>query len=266
MNETRWRSFPTPAALHEFAAAETARAARDALPARSVFRIVLAGGSTPLALYRKLVSLDTDWSRWDVYFGDERCLPAGGAGRNDRMAREALLDRVAIPRERVHAMPAELGPIEGARAYARTLAGVGDFDLVLLGLGEDGHTASLFPGRDPGASADAPDVLAVLDAPKPPSERVSMSAARLGRSREVLFLVTGEAKREAVRQWREGAAIPAASVRCNAGVDVLVEEVLLRGQGALLAKVRARAAAKSTAGPSAARSQDFLYGDDGLPG
>jgi 6-phosphogluconolactonase len=108
---------------------------------------------------------------------------------------------------------------------------VAEFDLVLLGLGEDGHTASLFPGHDWGVRSDAPDVIAVFDAPKPPPQRVSLSAARLSRAREVLFLVEGIAKRDAVARWRMGANIPARSIRPRAGVDVLVESRLLDADG-----------------------------------
>ena len=129
--------------------------------------------------------------------------------------------------DQVHAIPAELGASAAALAYAETLRGVGDFDLVLLGLGEDGHTASLFPGRDWGVAASAPDALAVFDAPKPPPQRVSLSAARLSRTREVLFMVEGEAKRDAVARWRAGEQLPAAAIRPAGGVDVLVESALL---------------------------------------
>ncbi len=128
--------------------------------------------------------------------------------------------------------PAERGVVHAARAYAETLRGVGAFDLVLLGLGDDGHTASLFPGRDPGLGENAPDALAVLDAPKPPPHRVSLSARRLSRARAVLFLVAGEAKRSAIEQWHAGADIPARAIQPRAGVDVLVEAMLLRADHA----------------------------------
>ena len=114
-----------------------------------------------------------------------------------------------------------------ALAYAETLRNVGEFDLVLLGLGDDGHTASLFPNHDWGIAPDAPAVLAVFNAPKPPPERVSLSAARLSRAREVLFLIAGESKREAVQRWRAGEDISARAIRPRAGVDVLLESKLL---------------------------------------
>ena len=101
------------------------------------------------------------------------------------------------------------------------------FDLALLGLGEDGHTASLFPGHEWGITPDSPDTLAVFDAPKPPPQRVSLSAARLSRSRQVIFLVAGESKHRAVTEWRNGKIIPARAIAPAAGVDVLVESALL---------------------------------------
>jgi len=100
-------------------------------------------------------------------------------------------------------------------------------DDVLLGLGEDGHTASLFPGHDWGAVPGAPDALAVFDAPKPPPERVSLSAARLSRARQAVFLVSGAAKRQAVTLWRAGADLPARAIAPAAGVDILLEADLL---------------------------------------
>lgn len=196
----------------------------EALDARGVFHVVLAGGGTPRRLYEALAGETHDWTRWQVWFGDERCLPAGHPDRNSRMAREAWLDRVGLPQANVHVIPAELGPARAAAAYARDLAAVGDFDLVLLGLGEDGHTASLFPNREWAGSAGSADVLPVFDAPKPPSERVSLSAQRLARARRVLFLVTGAGKRDALAAWRRGEAIPAAAIRPPSGVDVLTDK------------------------------------------
>jgi 6-phosphogluconolactonase len=191
------------------------------------FLIVLAGGTTPLGTYRMLRAEDADWSRWHVYFGDERCLPEDDPGRNSRAAVDTWLRHIPIPGANVHPIAAELGANEAALAYAGQLRGIGDFDLVLLGLGEDGHTASLFPGHDLGTRADSPATLAVFDAPKPPPQRVSLSAARLSRAREVLFLVQGAAKKDAVTKWRTGVDIPARAIHSRTGVDVLVESGLL---------------------------------------
>lgn len=219
----RWHLYPSLEDLEARALAAVTRAAAQAVSARGRFSIVLAGGSTPQRLYRALAGAPADWERWHVWFGDERCRPPGGPGRNDAMARAAWLDRVPIPPAQIHAIPAELGPEEGAARYAQVLAGAGEFDLVLLGLGEDGHTASLFPGAHLGEAPGAPAALAVRGAPKPPSERVSLSAARLSAARQVLFLVSGAAKRQAVRAWAGGAALPAAAIAPPAGVDILVD-------------------------------------------
>jgi len=229
--DVRWNGIADVAALHESACRRVLAAASDAIRQRGRFLIVLAGGNTPQAVYRGLRDSDADWSRWHVYFGDERCAPIHDPARNSRMAAEAWLDHVAIPKNQVHGIPAELGARAAADAYASTLHDVGDFDLVLLGLGEDGHTASLFPDHDWGRAIQAPDVLAVANAPKPPPDRVSLSARRLSRARAVLFMVTGEAKRDAVTRWRAGEDIPARVIQPPTGVDVLIEAMLLGAAG-----------------------------------
>ena len=227
MIETRWIGVADAAELGRVACSRIVDAAGRAISAHGSFAISLAGGNTPREIYAMLGAARRDWSRWHIYFGDERCAPRDDPERNSRMARDAWLDHVATRAANIHEIPAELGPQAGAAAYSKALRGLGDFDLVLLGLGEDGHTASLFPGHDWGAAREAPDAIAVTDAPKPPPKRVSLSAARLSRAREVLFLVTGESKRDAVAKWRAGADIPARAIRPSAGVDVLVEAALL---------------------------------------
>lgn len=219
----RWHVSDSPEDWLERARALVAAAEAEALAARGDFHIVLAGGGTPRRLYRALAGEDHDWPRWHVWFGDERCLPADDPERNSRMAWDAWLGQVAIPAGNVHVIPAEQGAGAAALVYARSLSGAGLFDLVLLGMGQDGHTASLFPGHDWGEAADAPDALAVADAPKPPPDRVSLSAARLSRARRVLFLITGADKRDALARWRRGEALPVGAIRPRAGVDVLMD-------------------------------------------
>ena len=135
------------------------------------------------------------------------------------MALDALFSRVPLERAHFHAIPAERGARMAALDYAAVIKPVPAFDLVMLGLGEDGHTASLFPGADIGTAMDASDVLPVEDAPKPPSERVSLSAARLSRAHNVMFVVSGQSKRDAVRRWRRSDDLPAAHIAPAAGVD-----------------------------------------------
>ncbi|MFP5417963.1 MAG: 6-phosphogluconolactonase [Gammaproteobacteria bacterium] len=187
--------------------------AEAALAARGVFHLVLAGGSTPRAVYRALAARNAGDARWHLWYGDERCVPATHPDRNSVMAEKAWLAASRIPTANRRPIPAEAGADQAALAYADRLADVPDFDLVLLGMGEDGHTASLFPGHKWGEVPGSPDVLAVHDAPKPPAERVSLSAARLSRSTQVWFIITGSGKRHALRNWATGEALPVAAVQ-----------------------------------------------------
>jgi 6-phosphogluconolactonase len=219
----RWQWYEQESEVRQAATQAIAQAAADAIKARGAFRIVLAGGGTPRAVYQTLNELPTDWTAWHVYFGDERVLPVDDPDRNSTMAQNAWLAKSPIPLQQIHPIPTERG-LEAARAsYLQTLAPVGTFDLVLLGLGEDGHTASLFPGHDFGMAPDAADVLMVSDAPKPPPQRISLSAHRLSNAWQVLFLATGAGKREPVKRWMRGEAIPAAAIQCPNGVDVLLD-------------------------------------------
>ena len=221
--DTRWVGFATLAELQQAACRRIIDAARRAIAQRGEFLIVLAGGNTPRARLSNAARQKTPTGRTGTCTSatSAACRPTTSE-RNSKMAAIEWLDHVPIPKDRVHPIPAELGARAAALAYADTLRGVGEFDLVLLGLGEDGHTASLFPNHDWGTAPDAPDVLAVLDAPKPPPQRVSLSAARLSRAREVLFLVAGDSKREPIARWRAGEQLPAAAIRPAAGVDVLI--------------------------------------------
>lgn len=222
-----WHIYPDAALLQERAAQAIVRASAQAITERGAFHIVLAGGNTPRAVYERLRAAQTDWTAWHVWFGDERCMPPADGERNSEMAASAWLRHVPIPAGQIHAIPAEKGAEEGAREYAQSLREVGLFDLVLLGLGEDGHTASLFPGHGWGSQPDAPSVLAVHHAPKPPADRISLSAWRLSRARQVMFLVTGASKRHAVADWRAGKDIPARAISPASGVDVLLEVACL---------------------------------------
>lgn len=216
----RWHVVADPAALAREVAALILAQAEAAIDARGEFRIALAGGSTPGAVYRLLGSAAARWSGWRIFFGDERCLPPLDPGRNSVMAARSWLDRVPVPPAAIHAIPAELGPEAAARVYADTVRKALPFDLVLLGMGEDGHTASLFPGqRHPAAQLVHP----VHDAPKPPPERVSLGLTALNAAARVIILVTGSSKRSAVAQWQHGEPLPVAAISVPAGVDVYLD-------------------------------------------
>jgi 6-phosphogluconolactonase len=223
----RWHPFATVSKLEEDAAHAIIHAALQAILRSGIFTIVLAGGTTPRQIYTRLRNMPADWQKWHVYFGDERCLAPDNPDRNSQMAASAWLDHVDIPANQIHVIPAELGADTAAKEYSQDLRNIGQFDLVLVGLGEDGHTASLFPDQDAGDQPESPSVLAVHDAPKPPLDRVSLSAQRLSHSRQVIFLVTGDSKKSAIDEWRSGQDIPAARICPENGVDVYIENKLL---------------------------------------
>ncbi len=185
------------------------RLADEAIAERGVFHLALAGGETPRRCYEQLRHHAIDWPHVQIYFGDERCLPNGDANRNDSMARAALFDHIALPVGNIHCIQAELGAADAAARYMMVLNGI-VLDLVLLGMGEDGHTASLFPDNPATLSADA--VVPVYQAPKPPSERVSLGLNTLNAAREKLFLVAGEGKRGALEQILLGVTLPASQI------------------------------------------------------
>ena len=227
LKQYRWHEYADLPALQDAAVAAILDSAASAIQERGRFNLVLAGGESPREIYRRLCIAPADWSLWHIYYGDERCMPPTPEELNSHMAEEAWLSHVSIPPAQIHAIPNGPRADKAAEAYAQALRDVGYFDLTLLGLGADGHTASLFPGNDWGMAADSPDTLAVFNSPKRPPQRVSLSAARLNRSRRIIFLVNGESKHKAVARWRAGEKIPARAIMGENGVDVLVESALL---------------------------------------
>jgi len=178
---------------------------REAIAAHNRFHVALAGGSTPRRLYETLAALDAttapDWANTCIYFGDERAVPPDHPDSNYRMAREALLDHVPIPSGQVHRMEAE-GPDRehGARAYAELLnrelpldkEAMPAFDLILLGLGEDGHTASLFPDTD--ILGEHEHLVAPVYVDRLNTWRMSLTLPVINRARHVMVLVAGQSK------------------------------------------------------------------------
>lgn len=207
-------------AVAEAAAEVILRSARESIRDRGDFKLVLAGGTTPTAAYRLVAKGDADWAAWHIFHGDERCLTADAPERNSRVAADAWLDYVPIPRTQIHHIAAELGARAAAAAYAPVVADALPFDLVLLGMGEDGHTASLFPGHEIPPNAL---VMPVYHAPKPPPERVSLTPKALCRSRMLLLLITGAGKREALRRWQLGETLPITAVMRGGHAEALLD-------------------------------------------
>lgn len=180
-------------ALH--AAEHIIATAANAIARSGAFHFVATGGETVRRIYNLVASSPSmDWQAWHVYLTDERCAPDGSELRNSTMLSREFLDRVGIPKSQVHLIPGELGATAAAQAYACEVGAVEAFDLVLMGLGEDGHVASLFPG----GTACGAWVVPVFDSPKPPAERVSLAPAMLQRARQTLLVVSGRAKRRAL--------------------------------------------------------------------
>jgi len=174
--------------------------AAAAISARGHFVLALSGGRTPGHLYQLLAQTDQDWDRWHLVYGDERCLPRGHPERNSTLVSQNWLDPVGFPEGNHYVPLAELGASEAAVQYSETLSPLLPLDLALLGMGEDGHTASLFPGH----SHPAQPVVPVYEAPKPPPERISLSYATLRSAHATCVLVTGAAKQAALQQWLAG--------------------------------------------------------------
>jgi 6-phosphogluconolactonase len=221
--------------LAQAVAARLVTALVDAQAARGSASVVLTGGGIGVATLRELACAPArgavDWDALDVWWGDERFLPAGHPERNETQAREALLDSVSLDPERVHPMAASGGAdgddLDGAaERYAEELAKaarpedhgpVPTFDVLLLGVGPDGHVASLFPESP--ALYDTRTVIPVRGAPKPPPIRLSLSTAAINAAHEVWLVAAGEEKAAAVRLALSGAgprAVPAAGVHGRA--------------------------------------------------
>ncbi len=194
--------------------------------------IAVAGGSTPERAYQLLGAMQGSWAHVHLWLGDERCVPVDHPDANARMVDEALLSQLrATDGPHLHPVRGELGPEDAAWLYGRELVDVMGrqpvFDLVLLGLGPDGHTASLFPGH-PAAGARHAPVIGIRDSPKPPPERITLTLPVLARARYTLLLATGEGKREALGRVLAGdPALPVAQL--GAALDEVVCDVAARG-------------------------------------
>lgn len=216
----RWHILETADQVAQAVYQQILDAAEQAIAKHGNFKIVLAGGSTPEKVYSLLAQADADWANWHIYYGDERCLSADHADRNSLMATQAFLEKVAIPEAQIFTIPAELGPEPAAKKYQQIVASALPFDMVLLGMGEDGHTASLFPGHQ-----HREDELAhaVYNSPKPPPERVSISAKALSNTQQLIFLITGANKQEAVKNWRSGQDLPVATIIPENPIDIYID-------------------------------------------
>jgi len=177
----------------------------EALASRNEFHLVFPGGRSVVPVLEELARRSISWRGVHLYMTDERCVGAGDEQRNDRLVDDYLLSRIDAGGVTFHRIPAESGPEQGAALFEEELAQQPVFDLAILGIGEDGHTASLFSDT---LGQEATQVLPVVDSPKPPPERVSLGYGRLASARERIVLVMGREKRGIVESVRAGDEFP----------------------------------------------------------
>lgn len=191
---------------------EIVASVRDSISERGKCSLVLAGGSTPGAIYRLLARpprvSEVEWDKVDLFWGDERWVPLDHTHSNYRMANETLLSQIPQPKPRIHAVPTNLADAhQGALEYAKTIREIEgsspQFDIVLLGIGEDGHTASIFPHSS--VIHDCPDLCAAIEHPQG-GFRVTMSPQTIFGARKIIFIVKGDSKAETIFKVLGGAA------------------------------------------------------------
>jgi 6-phosphogluconolactonase len=215
MTQPEIKVLPDPPAIAEEAALRIVRAAEEAIALTERFAIALSGGSTPKLLHHLLATQHRDaveWARVEIFFGDERCVPPDHIESNYLMARETLLSKVPIPGDNIYRMRGEIDPNEAAKEYGLMLKekfGDRGLDLILLGMGEDGHTLSLFPGTAAVRETQHRCVANYAEhSTTGKSWRITMTAPFVNRSGEVLVMVTGAAKAQTLAHVLEGPRDP----------------------------------------------------------
>jgi len=225
-----WHRFDDTETIAQYACTQILTMAQQAITTRGSFHLVVTGGNSPVPTFKLLKSACTDWSKWHIYYADERGLPLQHEQRNSYLVEQIWLNDVAIPVLQHHLLPAMLQTKESiqtvAAEYAQVIRPVLPFDLVLLGLGEDGHVASLFPGRSYPANQL---VHPVVNSPKPPPERISLSVEALSQCRQMLILVTGVAKHQALMAWQGGERLPVAQLDSAQAIEVLIDQAAWSG-------------------------------------
>jgi 6-phosphogluconolactonase len=235
---TRLTTCADPEAVAERAAADIAREVKRTLEQRRVAHLALSGGSTPRRTYELLGSEPAQLEGAEIWFADERCVAPEHEQSNYRLVAETLLGPAGIAPEAVHRMQGELGPEEGARRYAQELReGLESgplqlpvLDLIVLGIGPDGHVASLFPGAPALDAGDDVLCLGVRDSPKPPPERITLSLAVLRAARRCLLLATGASKADAIDAMlgEPSRGVPASLLR-RERLSVIVDDAAAPG-------------------------------------
>ncbi|HEY9052234.1 MAG TPA: 6-phosphogluconolactonase [Gammaproteobacteria bacterium] len=205
-----WHIYPTAEDTAKAAADYLAELITKILQKQKLCHIALPGGSTPAKCFAWLTKKNLDWKNIHWYLGDERCYPVGHVERNDTMIREHLWLPIHCPENNMHPMQTELGAEEAAKKYCKLIESIGVLDIALLGMGEDGHTASLFPENPALKLTQA--AIPVHNSPKPPPDRVSLSINSLQAARYRIVLATGTGKQWAIQQIKNEVNLPINSI------------------------------------------------------
>jgi len=201
-----FRIFPDAEAVAQAAAEFLCDQITMCINAKGICHVALPGGSTPARCLELLSCMQLPWNSIHWYVGDERCYPPAHPERNDSMIAQQLWSRIETAAENLHPIPVELGPEMAAEKYSGLINQIGCLDIVVLGMGEDGHTASLFP--DNPANENQQPVVPVYDAPKPPAQRVSLGLTTIQSAVQRIVLVSGSGKREALLRLKQGIQLP----------------------------------------------------------
>lgn len=209
-----WHLFDEAEQLAQQLTLEILQIAQQAIQQKGAFHFVTAGGSTPNRCYQLLSQAQADWQHWHIYMGDERVLPIDDNERNSQALLKNWLEKISIPPQNLHFMTVENGAEQAAYDYACLFDDVAEFDVCLLGMGEDGHTASLFPGHNESDTVQticcetvcendfiSAPVIIENNSPKAPLQRVSLNYVAFSKCRLLIKLITGASKQTAVSQW-----------------------------------------------------------------
>ena len=204
-----WLIFDDEMSLSKALAQEVLNIAKKSIFEKDCFSIVLTGGQSVLNLYKILSKSDSNWEKWHIYIGDERCVPMRHKDRNDQVINEIWLDNSTISKNNIHFIQAELGLIEAQKEYEKVLKKIDKFDVVLLSVGEDGHVASLFPNH---SYPDNKMVVIEGNSPKSPKQRLSMSYKQLNKSNYIFKLLIGKSKQQVVHLLQKTTNLPITKV------------------------------------------------------
>jgi len=187
---------------------------------KGVCHVVLPGGNTPIDCLAYLAEKKLSWEQINWYLGDERCYPSGHSARNDVMLDKNLWSHIST--SNIHRIPAEFGAEQAAKIYREIVNSIEFFDIVFLGMGEDGHTASLFPNNE--ALLDTRSVVPVYNSPKEPAERVSLSIRTIKKAKCRMVLTGGTAKSDVIRRVKKAESLP---INCLGDINWFVDKAAL---------------------------------------